>query len=112
MKVMFRQVVGDHKIEAEIEGRVDHVASTLAAFGHVAHQTPRMNLGGQEEGYRIVGKDNLASETVSDVLWLDGFSERALAQRVCDKLNEGLGDGPGRYYVVLAPGENMYVWKP
>lgn len=51
---------------------------------------------------KIVGTDNHARETVADILWLDNISvtERELAQRVCDKLNEHLGDGPGHFYTL------------
>jgi hypothetical protein len=51
---------------------------------------------------KIVGTDNLARETVADVLWLDNIPEvilmRAQMQRVCDRLNRGLGDYGGTFY--------------
>lgn len=53
---------------------------------------------------KIVGVDNHNRESVADALWMENIPEgddtRSLAQRVCDKLNERLGDGPGKYYVV------------
>lgn len=51
---------------------------------------------------KIVGVDNHDRETVADELWMGDIPEvcRELAQRVCDKLNEGLGDGPGRHYQI------------
>jgi hypothetical protein len=53
---------------------------------------------------KIVGRDNLASEAVADILWMDGIPNtpecRVLAKRICEKLNKGLGDGPGMFYDV------------
>lgn len=54
---------------------------------------------------KIIGVDNHASETVADTLWLDGINDSSdsieLANRVCDKLNEDLGDHPGRFYKLV-----------
>lgn len=51
---------------------------------------------------KIVGTDNLARETVADHLWLDDIPDvhaaHMLATRVCDKLNERLGDEAGTFY--------------
>lgn len=53
---------------------------------------------------KIVGTDNLARESVKDHLWMDNIPNseqcRIMAQRVCDKLNEWLGDNAGSYYQV------------
>lgn len=112
MNVMFRKRIGETTIEGEIEGRIDHVMNVLAAFGHVEKKQENTAEGeGANELYRIVGKDNHASETVSDVLWMDDIADRELAKRICDKLNEGLGDNVGRHYTVLDPGEKMYKYE-
>ena len=51
---------------------------------------------------KIVGVDNLNRETYADKLWLDNISEDTvsldIAKRVCNKLNERLGDGEGTFY--------------
>ena len=53
---------------------------------------------------KIVGTDNLARESVADVLWMENIPETpdncALCRRICDKLNERLGDGPGKFYQI------------
>ena len=53
---------------------------------------------------KIVGVDNHAQEDVADELWLDNIPEvismREQMQRVCDRLNRYLGDGPGKHYSI------------
>ena len=53
---------------------------------------------------KIIGIDNLNRETIADKLWLDSIlnTEVHFAQRVCDKLNERLGDGGGTFYKIVA----------
>jgi hypothetical protein len=54
---------------------------------------------------KIIGTDNHASETVADKLWLDSIPDDlaslSLAKRVCDRLNQRLGDGPGTFYMLV-----------
>lgn len=51
---------------------------------------------------KIIGTDNHDREAVADVLWLDSIAEddasRGLALRVVERLNWGLGDGPGTWF--------------
>jgi len=62
---------------------------------------------------KIVGSDNHARETVSDQLWLDGIpdDQKELAQRICDKLNEGLGDFGGTFYQVRSDDYKLYTFE-
>lgn len=55
---------------------------------------------------KIVGVDNLARESVADHLWMGDIPNtpecRVFAKRICEKLNESLGDGEGFFYRVEA----------
>ena len=54
---------------------------------------------------KIIGHDNHDSEAVAESLWIDGIPNsiecRALAERICEKLNANLGDGIGTFYRVV-----------
>ena len=49
---------------------------------------------------KIIGVDNLNRESIADFLWLDSIDQKdiELATRVCNKLNEKLGDSAGTFY--------------
>jgi hypothetical protein len=55
---------------------------------------------------KIIGTDNLNRETVRDVLFIDSIfvHEMHLAQRICDKLNEKLGNHEGTFYKIVDDG--------
>lgn len=53
--------------------------------------------------WKIVGVDNHNNEAVADHLHSSGYygdRGKSAAERICQILNEGLGDGPGRHYCV------------
>jgi len=64
---------------------------------------------------KIVGTDNLASETVSDHTLVEGLSNdvqyQLAFQLVCDALNRGLNDGPGRFYQLLPDDFRPYKYE-
>lgn len=63
---------------------------------------------------KIIYSDNIPSDMSSERLWLDNVSadHKELAQRVCDKLNERLGDRQGPYYRVVEDNHKLYKWEP
>jgi hypothetical protein len=54
---------------------------------------------------KIIRVDNHDRDTVADSLWLDGIPDDpvslTMAKRVCDRLNQRLGDGPGTHYILV-----------
>lgn len=62
---------------------------------------------------KIIGIDNLNNETVSDYLYLDNIKwyEKKLAERICNKMNEHLGDHAGRYYKLVSQNYKLYKYE-
>lgn len=60
---------------------------------------------------KIVYSDNVPDDTSSETLWLDSI-DADVAQRVCDKLNERLGDRQGSFFRVVADDHKLYKWEP
>lgn len=64
---------------------------------------------------QIVGKDNLARESISDFLWIDGIPNnehvREFAQKVVNRLNKGLRDD-GTYFVLVEDTYKLYKFEP
>lgn len=62
---------------------------------------------------QIIGIDNHNNESVADFVWLDGFPDtpemEEQLERICERLNKGLGDFAGTYYKVV---DNSYtLWR-
>jgi hypothetical protein len=51
---------------------------------------------------KLIGSDNHARETVSDVLVAEKVVREGIAQAMCDRMNARLGDGPGTFYRLVA----------
>lgn len=60
---------------------------------------------------KIIYSDNIPTDQSSEKLWLDNVPEE-LGKRICDKLNEHLGDRQGPYYQVVADDHKLYKWEP
>jgi len=62
---------------------------------------------------KIIGVDNLNRDYISDVLWIDNIPSECetFAQRVCDRLNRGLGDNSGTYYKIAADDRKLYIFE-
>lgn len=60
---------------------------------------------------KIIYSDSIPTDMSSETLWLDNVS-REVAQRVCDKLNEHLGDSQGPFYRVVEDNHVLYKWEP
>lgn len=56
---------------------------------------------------KIIYSDNIPSDTSNEYLWLDSVDAN-VAQRVCDKLNEHLGDRQGPFYHIVADDHKLY----
>lgn len=63
---------------------------------------------------KIIYSDNIPDDTSSETLWLDDINacDVVLAQRVCDKLNERLGDYQGPFYRVVTDNHKLYKYEP
>ncbi len=60
---------------------------------------------------KIIYSDNIPNDTSSEKLWLDNIPQE-LGQRICDKLNYGLGDWQGPFYRVVPDDHKLYIWEP
>lgn len=60
---------------------------------------------------KIIYSDNIPDDTSSERLWLDNVPED-FGKRICDKLNENLGDHQGPFHRVVADDYKLYVWEP
>lgn len=65
---------------------------------------------------KIIYSDNIPDDTSSETLWLDDIPDSLqfshIAQRVCDKLNESLGDRQGPFYRIVDNQHKLYKWEP
>ena len=59
---------------------------------------------------KVIGVDNHDRDDVSDVVAAEGLTQEE-AQKLCTKLNKGLGDGPGTYYQVKPDDYKVYIFK-
>lgn len=60
---------------------------------------------------KIIYADNIPTDISSERLWLENVPED-VGQRVCDKLNEHLGDHQGPFYRMVEDHHKLYVWEP
>jgi hypothetical protein len=60
---------------------------------------------------KIIYSDNIPTDMSSESLWLDDVPAD-VGKRICEKLNERLGDYQGPYYRVVDDTHKLYVWKP
>lgn len=62
---------------------------------------------------KIIGVDNLARDHVSEKLWLDEIpdDQEPLVKRICDKLNEHLGNHSGTYYKPAPDSHVLYKFE-
>lgn len=62
--------------------------------------------------WKIVGSDNLARETVNDVVYADELPCRETAEKICDVLNKRLtDDSDGRYYQVREQNYKIHEYQ-
>jgi hypothetical protein len=59
---------------------------------------------------KVIGLDNHDRDGISDYVAAENISQEA-AEAMCANMNEGLGDGPGRYYVVKPDDYKPYVFE-
>ncbi len=60
---------------------------------------------------KIIYSDNIPDDKSSETLWLDNIPV-GIAQRICDKLNEHLGDYQGPFYKAVEDNHKLYKWEP
>lgn len=62
----------------------------------------------------IIYSDNIPTDRSSESLWMADIPVvmKSLAQRVCDKLNERLGNHQGPFYKVVSGDHKLYKWEP
>lgn len=62
---------------------------------------------------KIIGTDNHDRDYVSQSLWLDNIPEdqRSLAERICERLDQGLGDYSGTYYKIVPDDHKLYIFE-
>lgn len=60
---------------------------------------------------KIIFSDNVPTDTSDEHLWLDNVPKK-LGERICEKLNEHLGDNQGPYYIVVPDNHKLYKWEP
>lgn len=60
---------------------------------------------------KIIYSDNIPTDISSETLWMENVSSD-WGQRVCDKLNERLGDYQGPFYRVVNDDHKLYKWEP
>lgn len=60
---------------------------------------------------KIIYSDNIPTDMSSESLWLDKV-DVGTAQRVCNKLNERLGNNQGPFYRVVPDNHKLYKWEP
>lgn len=59
---------------------------------------------------KIIYSDNIPTDTSSETLWLDNV-DASWGQRVCDKLNERLGNYQGPFYKVVPDDHKLYKFE-
>ena len=59
---------------------------------------------------KIIYSDNIPTDMSSERLWLDNVPQD-VGERVCEKLNERLGDNQGPFYRVVKDDHKLYVFE-
>lgn len=59
---------------------------------------------------KIIYSDNIPTDMSSETLWMENVDEN-WGKRVCDKLNEKLGDYQGPFYRVVEDNHKLYKFE-
>lgn len=59
---------------------------------------------------KIIYSDNIPTDMSDETLWLDNI-EADIGQRICDKLNERLGNHQGPFYRLVSDNHKLYKFE-
>lgn len=118
MRVEHNVTYNDKSVRTDIDGRIDDVAKVLTILGLAKVEEPQVTptqvpngimVGGQ---FKIIGKDNLARENVSDFVLLENVISKDDGTKFCEHLNRGLSENDGgTLYTVVPMDYKPYVWE-